>query len=264
MKLGFIGCGNMAQAMIKGILDKGLYSAQDIYAAEPFQETREKAEKQFGIQMTDNNMKVAVQADIIILAIKPIHFADAVPSIADAITMDKLVVSIGAGKTISEIENLLKKQGKVIRTMPNTPALVGAGAAGISCNQLVTDDDLSKVLDIFESFGTAQVVPERLMDAVVGVCGSAPAYVFMMIEAMADAAVADGIPRPQAYEFAAQTVLGSAKLMLESEKHPGELKDMVCSPGGTTQEAVCVLEEKGFRSAIIEAQRACVKKSKNM
>lgn len=264
MRLGFIGCGNMAQAMIKGILDKGLYPVERICASDPFAVTREKAEKQFGIRMTENNQEVAEQSDIIVLAVKPVHFAAVLPEIAKEVTSDKLLISIGAGKTIETIESLLNKNAKIVRAMPNTPALVGTGAAGLAHNELVNQEELRKALHIFESFGIAHVVPEQLMDAIVGVSGSAPAYVFMFIEAMADAAVADGIPRAQAYQLAAQTVMGSAKMVLETGKHPGELKDMVCSPGGTTMEAVCVLEEKGFRSAVMDAQRACVNKSKNM
>lgn len=131
-------------------------------------------------------------------------------------------------------------------------------------NTLVTKEELEKVLAILRSFGEVEVVSEHLIDAVVSASGSSPAYVFMMIEAMADAAVADGMPRPQAYKFAAQAVMGSAKMVLETGKHPGELKDMVCSPAGTTIEAVQVLEERGFRSAIIEAMRVCAEKSRNM
>ena len=148
--------------------------------------------------------------------------------------------------------------------MPNTPAMVGAGITAACANALVTKEELEKVLTILRSFGEVEVVSEHLIDAVVSASGSSPAYVFMMIEAMADAAVADGMPRPQAYKFAAQAVMGSAKMILETGKHPGELKDMVCSPAGTTIEAVQVLEERGFRSAIIEAMRVCAEKSRNM
>lgn len=148
--------------------------------------------------------------------------------------------------------------------MPNTPAMVGAGMTGLCVNSHVTEEETALVCELCNTFGRTEVVPEALIDVVVGVSGSSPAYVFLFLEAMADAAVADGMPRAQAYEFAAQAVMGSAKLMLETGKHPGELKDMVCSPAGTTIEAVRVLEEKGFRSAVIEAQKACVKKAKGL
>ena len=148
--------------------------------------------------------------------------------------------------------------------MPNTPALVGAGITGVCKNDLVSDAEFTYVLSLLGSFGLAEAVPEALMDAVVSVSGSSPAYVFMFIEAMADAAVADGMPRAQAYKFAAQAVMGSAKMVLDTGKHPGELKDMVCSPAGTTIEAVRVLEEKGFRSSVMEAMKACTAKAKGL
>ena len=148
--------------------------------------------------------------------------------------------------------------------MPNTPALVGEGMTGVCANDLVTEDELQLVLTLLKSFGRAEVVPEYLMDTVTGVSGSSPAYVFLFLEALADAAVAEGMPRKQAYEFAAQSVLGSAKMLLETGMHPGELKDMVCSPGGTTIEAVAVLERENLRSAVIDATRACIRKSKGV
>ena len=148
--------------------------------------------------------------------------------------------------------------------MPNTPALVGEGMTGVCVNKLVTEEELEQVMVLLRSFGRAELIPEHLMDAVVGVSGSSPAYVFLFLEALADAAVAEGMPRKQAYEFAAQSVLGSAKMVLETGRHPGELKDMVCSPGGTTIEAVAVLEKEHMRSAVIEAARACVRKAKEI
>ena len=156
------------------------------------------------------------------------------------------------------------KARKIVRCMPNTPALVGEGCTGVSVSENVTKEETALALSLLQSFGMAQEVPERLMDAVVAVSGSAPAYVFLFIEAMADAAVAEGMPRNQAYTFAAQTVLGSAKMVLETGKHPAELKDMVCSPGGTTIDAVKVLEKRGLRSAIMEAMEACAEKSRNL
>ena len=148
--------------------------------------------------------------------------------------------------------------------MPNTPALVGEGMTGVCANDLVTEEELQLVLTLLKSFGRAEVVPEYLMDTITGVSGSSPAYVFLFLEALADAAVAEGMPRKQAYEFAAQSVLGSAKMLLETGMHPGELKDMVCSPGGTTIEAVAVLEREKLRSAVIDATRACIWKSKEV
>ena len=156
------------------------------------------------------------------------------------------------------------KEMKLVRCMPNTPALVGEGCTGFCTYSMVTEEEQETARKILESFGKAYPVPENLMDTVVGVSGSSPAYVFMFIEAMADEAVAEGMPRALAYEFAAQAVLGSAKMVLETGKHPGELKDMVCSPAGTTIQAVKVLEEKGFRAAVMDAMEACIEKSRNL
>ena len=167
-------------------------------------------------------------------------------------------------KTLAWLEEQFGKQVKIVRTMPNTPAMVGAGMTAACPNPYLSEEEIAYVKTLLQSFSRVEIIPERLMDVVVSTSGSSPAYVFMMIEAMADAAVSGGMPRPQAYQFAAQAVLGSAKMVLDTGKHPGELKDMVCSPAGTTIEAVRVLEERGFRSAIIEAMKVCEEISKNM
>ncbi|MBO5487124.1 MAG: pyrroline-5-carboxylate reductase [Eubacterium sp.] len=262
--IGFIGCGNMAQAMLKGILEKGLYGPEDIIVSRRNGEALAQLHRELGVQTTTDNNEVAKKADILILAVKPFQFADVIPPLASCIKEGTLVISIAAGQTIANIENLFGKTIKLVRTMPNTPALVLEGATGMCFNSHVTEEEREKAIRLFESFGIVEVVSETMIDTVIGVSGSSPAYVFLFIEAMADAAVADGMPRAQAYRMAAQSVLGSAKMVLETGKHPGELKDMVCSPAGTTIEAVRVLEEKGFRSAVIEGQKACVKKAKEL
>ena len=262
--VGFIGCGNMAQAMLKGILGKGLYEPEDIIVSRRNDEALVQLHRELGVQTTTDNLEVAKKADILILAVKPFQFADVIPPLAACIKEETLVISIAAGQTIANIENLFGKTIKLVRTMPNTPALVLEGATGMCFNSHVTEEEQEKAIRLFESFGIVEVVSETMIDTVIGVSGSSPAYVFLFIEAMADAAVADGMPRAQAYRMAAQSVLGSAKMVLETGKHPGELKDMVCSPAGTTIEAVRVLEEKGFRSAVIEGQKACVKKAKEL
>ena len=171
---------------------------------------------------------------------------------------------IAAGQTLSANETRFGKPVKLVRVMPNTPALVGEAMSAVCFNANITPEDRTIVMAMLNSFGKAEEVPEKLMDAVTGVSGSSPAYVYMFIEAMADAAVADGMPRAQAYKFAAQSVYGSAKMVLETGKHPGELKDAVCSPAGTTIEAVAALEAGGFRNTVISAQRACSQKSRDM
>lgn len=264
MRIGFIGCGNMASAIISGILKKGLVAPSAILASDLSEDGRRAKEEQFGISVTADNKEAAAYADILFLAVKPQFYETVITEIRDVIRPEQVVVTIAPGKTIGWLEKLFGESIKIVRCMPNTPALVGEGMTAAVPNKNVTKDELGTVLQILESFGKAEIVSEHLMDAVVSVSGSSPAYVYMMIEAMADAAVADGMARPQAYQFAAQAVMGSAKMVLDTGMHPGALKDMVCSPGGTTIEAVRVLEKEGFRSSIIEAMKACTEKAKNM
>ena len=262
MKIGFIGLGNMASAIMQGIISNGVVSASDVYGYDVSDAAKEKA-KENQINILGSNLDVASNSDVLILAVKPQFLADAVKELNGKISSNTIVISIVAGRTIEALEELLGEV-KIVRTMPNTPALIREAAIGYSFNGLIAEDDKAVVKKILSSFGKAIEVPERLMDAVVGVSGSAPAYVFMFIEAMADAAVEEGMPRAQAYEFAANAVYGSAKLMIETGKHPGELKDMVCSPAGTTIAAVRVLEEAGFRGAVIDAVEAATERSKEL
>lgn len=269
MKIGFIGLGNMATAMIGGMLGTGEFKTEDITGSAKTQETADKVSEKYGITTGTDNRKTASQADVLILAVKPVFLSEVIAEIRDIADDSKLVISIAAGKSISWIEQKFEKKLRVIRCMPNTPAMVGEGCTCICLKEEFVDKDVYMkdkdfTLKIMNSFGKASVLPERLMDAFIGVAGSAPAYVFLFIEAMADAAVMAGLSRRQAYEFAAQSVLGSAKMVLETGMHPGELKDMVCSPAGTTIEAVKVLEEKGFRAAVIDGIEACVNKAGNM
>jgi len=265
MTIGFIGLGNMASAMIGGILQKGMAQPKDIIGAEKFAGAKEVAKEKFGIVIAENNCEAAQKADVLFLAVKPIFLQEVIEEIREVVRKETLVVSIAAGKNLQFYETMFgRPELKLIRCMPNTPALVLEGCTGVCAGANVTEEELELVVKLLGSFGKASVVPERLMDAVVGVSGSSPAYVFLFIEAMADAAVLAGMPRAQAYEFAAQAVMGSAKMVLETGKHPAELKDMVCSPGGTTIEAVKVLEEMGFRAAVMDAMEACIEKSKNL
>ncbi|BCN32811.1 pyrroline-5-carboxylate reductase [Anaeromicropila herbilytica] len=262
--LGFIGCGNMAKAMIGGILKNGILMKEQIIASAVSDSTVAKVSEQFGIKTTKDNLQVVENSDIIFLAVKPQYYETVIHEIREKITDNQIIVSIAPGKTVDWLGDLFGKEVKIVRTMPNTPALVLEGMTGVCKNNNVTAEELEEVCRILNGFGKAAVVKEDLMDVVVSVSGSSPAYVFLFIEAMADAAVADGMPRNLAYEFAASAVLGSAKMVIETKKHPGELKDMVCSPGGTTIEAIRVLEEKGFRSSVIEAMKACTKKAREL
>ncbi|CBK74992.1 pyrroline-5-carboxylate reductase [Butyrivibrio fibrisolvens 16/4] len=233
-------------------------------ASDIFQATLDDLSSEFGVNTSISNRDVVEFSDIIIIAVKPQYLADAIGGIRDMDYTDKVVVSIAAGQSLSHLRELFGKDLKLIRVMPNTPALVGEAMSALSPNELVTEEDTEIVVELFESFGKAEIVPEKLQDAVVGISGSSPAYVYMFIEALADGAVAEGMPRAQAYKFAAQAVLGSAKMVLETGEHPGVLKDNVCSPGGTTIEAVAALEALGFRNAVIEAERVCIEKSREL
>lgn len=264
MKLGFIGCGNMASAIMSGIISNGLMEANEIIGADVFAPSREKVKEALGIEIAKSNKEVVQKADMFVLSIKPQYYEEVIAEIKDTVRENQIVITLAPGKTLQWLEEQFGKLVKLVRTMPNTPAMVQEGMTGACPNGFVTAEELETVCNILKGFGEVEVIPEKLMDAVVAVSGSSPAYVFMMIEAMADAAVAEGMPRTQAYKFAAKAVLGSAKMVLETGKHPGELKDMVCSPAGTTIEAVKVLEETGFRSAIMQAMEVCADKSRNM
>ena len=263
-KIGFIGAGNMAGAIIGGIIKSNLVESQNVIASAKTMTNLNKLKDEYNINVTLDAREVVKNSDIVFMAVKPNIFDGVLESVKDLIGDEKIVVSIAAGKSISSIENIIGDDKKIIRTMPNTPALVNEGMSALCPNKNIEDEELKIVKGIFDSFGKSEVVGEYLIDSVIGVSGSSPAYVFMFIEAMADAAVVGGMPRKQAYNFAAQSVLGAAKIVLESGKHPGELKDMVCSPGGTTIEAVKVLENEGMRSSVINAVCACIEKSKEM
>ncbi len=263
MKIGLIGCGNMGMAIAHGILRSGIAGTQEMTASANSEATREKIKNELHIHAAASNREVVEFADFIFLAVKPQYYEQVIEEVKQA-RKEKIFVSIAPGRKLAWFEEKFGAPVKLVRTMPNTPAMVGEGMTAYCTNDLVSEEERAQAARILGSFGRAEEVPEHLMDVVTSVSGSSPAYVFLFIEAMADAAVADGMPRAQAYTFAAQAVLGSARMVLETGLHPGVLKDMVCSPGGTTIEAVRVLEEKGMRSSVIEAMKACVKKAGKM
>lgn len=264
MKIGFIGLGNMADAIIGGMLKKGIVKASDIIGSAKTETTLNRMAEKYDIGVTNDNAEAAKEADVLILAVKPQFLEEVIGNIKGVIREETLIISVAAGKSIAWIEEAFGRKIKLVRCMPNTPALVGEGCTGVCVNSRVSEEDKDFSLKLMQSFGKAFLISENLIDTVGAVSGSSPAFVFMFIEAMADAGVAAGMTRTQAYEFAAQAVAGSAKLMLESGKHPGELKDMVCSPGGTTIQGVKVLEEKGMRGAVMAALAACIEKSKKL
>ena len=260
MKLGFIGGGNMASAIMGGIIKKGLLAPSDILVADLVDKVSEK----FGVHYTKENTEVSKAADVLFLSVKPQIYPAAISRIKDSLKEGQLIITIAPGKSLAWLKEQFGRDLPIVRTMPNTPAMVGAGMTAACPNEFVTEEQKATALELLGAFSRVELVPEHLMDVVTSVSGSSPAYVFLFIEAMADAAVADGMPRAQAYTFAAQAVMGSARMVLETGKHPGELKDMVCSPAGTTIEAVRVLERSGFRSAVFEAMKACTAVSKSL
>ena len=262
MKIGFIGLGNMAGAMIGGLIKDGT-APSDIVGFDVSEEVCAKRKKEFGITIAPDNDSVVKVCGQIVLAVKP-QFLESALGEVSGFSSDQVIISIVAGKTLDYLSRVIKGTKKIIRCMPNTAALVGAATTGVSPLPKVSKKELAGALKIIESFGKAIVVPETLMDTVTGVSGSSPAFVFMFIEAMADAAVLEGMPRAMAYEFAAGAVFGSAKLMMETGKHPGELKDMVTSPAGTTIMGVKALEDGAFRSAVMDAVIAATERSREL
>lgn len=263
-KIGFIGCGNMGKAILGGILNSKKIAKEDILVSTRSEKSKNDIEKEFGVKVTLDNKEVAKNSNILFLAIKPNIFKNVLLDIKEEISKETIIISIAAGISMNDMEEWLENDYKIIRTMPNTPALVGEAISAICPNKNIKEEELEYICNIFNMFGKCEILEEKYFHGFIALCGSSPAYVFMFIEAMADAAVKLGLPRNKAYKMAEQAILGSAKLALETGKHPGELKDMVCSPAGTTIEAVTELENGGFRNTIIKALEKCAEKSQNM
>ena len=258
-KIGFIGMGNMGYAMLKGAL--AAFSPSDIIFSSPDREKCERISSETGVRFAESNAECGNNAKYIVLAVKPQMYPTVLKNIVNVVTEESVIISIAPGITIASIKSALGSNIRVVRAMPNTPALIGEGLTGVSYNASDYSFDERDVIDkFFTSFGKVVYVDEKLMDGVVCASGSSPAYVYMFIEALADSVVKYGIKRDDAYKMVAQTVLGSAKMVLESGEHPAVLKDKVCSPGGTTIQAVSALEENGFRNALIKATDACYDK----
>src|SRR5512138_2068782 len=263
-KLVFLGTGNMAEALLKGLLREGTVDAEEIVCAEPRPERREEIADRYGVEVTGDNRAAAALADLVVLSVKPQVMDALLTEISPALQPRALVVSIAAGVPIAALSRRLPAGTRVIRTMPNTPALVGAGATALARGPHATDADLTVARALFEAVGTAVVVDEPLLDAATGLSGSGPAFVFLAIEALADGGVKAGLPRATALTLAAQTVMGAARMVLETGRHPGELKDQVTSPAGTTIAGVATLESRGFRAALIEAVDAAARRSREL
>lgn len=259
-KIGFIGCGTMAKAMIKGMLSSKVVTEEQIMASAASELTLKRVKEQYGILVSLNNREIAEFSNVLFMAIKPNQHAHIINEIRDSIGKETIIVTIAAGISLDFIQKAFGYEVKAVRTMPNTPSLVGQGMSAVCPNQWVTQEELGVILQVFDSFGKTEVVAESLMDAIPSISGSSPAYVYMFIEALADGGVRQGIPREQAYRLAAQSVLGAAAMVLQTGIHPGELKDQVCTPGGATIEAVAALEKTGLRASILSAMESCTKK----
>lgn len=266
--IGFIGAGNMASAIIGGILQAGICPPELITASNPTEEKLRKLEADYGIHTTQNNREAAEASELLFLCVKPQMMDGVLSELRDVLQEDQTIISIAAGKPLSYYEDLLGSEKRIIRVMPNTPALCGAGMSAVCGNGEMQKAEnagiLQDVLKICRSFGGAEVLPERLIDVAGQVAGASPAWIFAVIEALADGAVACGMPRDMAYRFASQGVAGAGKLAAADGRHPGELKDMVTSPAGTTIEGLRVLEERAIRGAFMDAVIAAFEKSKRM
>lgn len=262
-KIGFIGGGNMAEAFVKGLI-KGSCPAAEITISEPNPARRTYLAERYQVVTVEENLEVARSCGVIVLAIKPQLVDVVVSNIAPEFTSDKLLISILAGVSTTTLESLLSGSPRVVRAMPNTPALVGEGASGLCRGHFASPDDLLFARRLFESFGIVRQVSEEQLDAVTGLSGSGPAYIFMVIEALADGGVQEGLPRDTALALAIQTVLGAAQMLKESGEHPAQARDKVCSPAGTTIAAVQVLEEKGLRAALMAAVSAATRRSREL
>ncbi len=252
----------MAGAIAQGVIASGVCKPLDMCVCDINKDILKKY--QDGVKTSVHNSD-ALLCDYIVLAVKPFILSKVLEEIKDKNIEDKVFISIAAGISVAEIKSILGADAKVVRVMPNTPAQVGEGMTVVAKpDSAVSEDELENVVKIFDAVGKTEIMAESMINVVTGVSGSSPAYVYMMIEAMGDAGVTGGIPRDTAYKLAAQAVLGSAKMVLDTGKHPAELKDMVCSPKGTTIEAVAELEKRGFRSAIIEAIKKCNEKANNI
>lgn len=262
-KIGFIGCGNMGEAFLKGIINSKVVTTDNLYVFDKMK--GEIIKDRYSINVLEDEISIVKECDIIFLAVKPNIYFDVINKVKDAVNSTKILVAMAPGITmesiLDEVDNM---NTKIVRTMPNLPLMVQEGCIAYAFNENIEKEEKIYFKNLFDLIGVSIEIKEELFDAVIGASGSSPAFVFMFIEALADAAVYEGLPRQDAYKLVGQTLIGCGKMFLESGKHPGELKDNVCSPGGTTIVGVRSLEENGFRGAIIDAAVKTIEKSKEM
>lgn len=264
LRVGFLGAGKMATALARGFVRAGLATPRQILASDPSEAARSVFAKETSARTTGSNAEVPKAAEVLILAVKPDHVAGVLTEIRSRFTPKHLLLSIAAGVPLAKLEDGLGAGARLIRVMPNTPALVGASASAFALGKSARREDAQLAQKLFSAVGVAFQVKESLLDAVTGLSGSGPAYVYMIIESLSDGGVAAGLPREVATRLAAQTVYGSAKMVLETGLHPGTLKDMVTSPGGTTIEGIHALEQGKLRATLITAVRAAAEKSRKL
>lgn len=261
--IGFIGAGKMAEALIGGLLSKGVFGVDEIIACAPSKGTRLRISKEYGIKMYDSAKDLVPKCDLVVLAVKPAQVSALFEEEGTRIGAGKIVVSIVAGLSIGKLKSYVP-DAKVVRVMPNHCCMVHEGAMGYTCDNRMTAAEKESIVKILGSVGLAIEVPETYIDAITGIAGSSPAFIYMVIDAMADAGVLNGLSRRDSVILASQSVLGAAKMVLDTGKHPDVLRDEVCSPGGTTIEGVRILEEMGLRSAVISAVDGTIEKSRRM
>lgn len=256
MKIGFIGCGNMAKAMIAGIIKKGVVAPADIMGTNSRQSSADAAAQELGINTSTDNLALVDACDYIFLSVKPQMYEKVIAEIKDhVIGTDKVIITVAPGKTVAWLTEHFGGPVQIIRTAPNTPALVGEGLTGYYADPEISEERVTFVVSLLESLGETVAVAEKLIDVIGAVGGSSPAFIYVFIEALADGGVAEGLPRDVALKVSAQAVLGSAKMVLETGEHPGTLKDRVCSPGGSTIKGIEALELRGYRGTITNAIR---------
>lgn len=261
MRIGFIGTGNMGKAMIEGFISSKNVKNEEIIIFDVDSKKLNELTEKFNVSVSESENEVVKNADLIILAVKPNIYDDLLEKIKDSIDSSKIILTIAAGFSIERAEKIIGNNKKIIRTMPNTPAQILEGMTGVVFNKNITNEEKDIVIKLLGSFGGVEEIDEKLMHVFSAISGSMPALVDMFIEALADGAVLNGMPRDKAYKILSEAVAGSAHMVKKSGRHPGELKDEVCSPGGTTIEAVAVLEKGAFRSVLIEAVTKCTEKS---